>query len=140
VKIFLSPSGQRFMLLMHAGYLVLCGSAVHCHATTPVPQARPPRHLSGNSSFFGENSERVAEAKGWVQVRGARDACLLVGLIIRVSSMYKSYATGNSQNTRMTLPRWHIATFPRKFSIHGHRTLKVPHPVRSAQLTRVPPS
>ena len=25
-------------------------------------------------------------------------------------------------------------------SIHGHRTLKTPHPVRSAQLTRVPPS
>lgn len=25
-------------------------------------------------------------------------------------------------------------------SIHGHRTLKAPHPVRSAQLTRVPPS
>jgi hypothetical protein len=24
--------------------------------------------------------------------------------------------------------------------IHGHRTLKAPHPVRSAQLTRVPPS
>jgi hypothetical protein len=26
------------------------------------------------------------------------------------------------------------------FSIHGHRTLKTPHPVRSAQLTKVPPS
>ena len=26
------------------------------------------------------------------------------------------------------------------YSIHGHRTLKAPHPVRSAQLTRVPPS
>ena len=26
------------------------------------------------------------------------------------------------------------------FFIHGHRTLKAPHPVRSAQLTRVPPS
>ena len=25
-------------------------------------------------------------------------------------------------------------------TIHGHRTLKAPHPVRSAQLTRVPPS
>ena len=24
--------------------------------------------------------------------------------------------------------------------IHGHRTLKAPHPVRSAKLTRVPPS
>ena len=24
--------------------------------------------------------------------------------------------------------------------IHGHRTLKAPHPVRSAQLTGVPPS
>jgi hypothetical protein len=24
--------------------------------------------------------------------------------------------------------------------IHGHRTLKAPHPVRSAQLTKVPPS
>ena len=27
-----------------------------------------------------------------------------------------------------------------KSVIHGHRTLKAPHPVRSAQLTRVPPS
>lgn len=26
------------------------------------------------------------------------------------------------------------------YTIHGHRTLKAPHPVRSAQLTRVPPS
>ena len=26
-----------------------------------------------------------------------------------------------------------------KYSIHGHRTLKAPHPVRSPQLTRVPP-
>ena len=26
------------------------------------------------------------------------------------------------------------------FDIHGHRTLKAPHPDRSAQLTRVPPS
>ena len=25
-------------------------------------------------------------------------------------------------------------------NIHGHRTLKAPHPVRSAKLTRVPPS
>ena len=28
----------------------------------------------------------------------------------------------------------------RLYYIHGHRTLKAPHPVRSAQLTRVPPS
>ena len=27
-----------------------------------------------------------------------------------------------------------------KKGIHGHRTLKTPHPVRSAKLTRVPPS
>ena len=27
-----------------------------------------------------------------------------------------------------------------QYVIHGHRTLKAPHPVRSAQLTRVPPS
>ena len=26
------------------------------------------------------------------------------------------------------------------YSIHGHRTSKAPHPVRSAQLTGVPPS
>jgi hypothetical protein len=26
------------------------------------------------------------------------------------------------------------------FTIHGHRTPKAPHPVRSAQLTGVPPS
>jgi hypothetical protein len=30
--------------------------------------------------------------------------------------------------------------FVSRVSIHGHRTLKAPHPVRSAQLTRVPPS
>jgi hypothetical protein len=29
---------------------------------------------------------------------------------------------------------------PATVYIHGHRTLKAPHPVRSAQLTRVPPS
>ena len=34
----------------------------------------------------------------------------------------------------------HISTFLVVLSIHGHRTLKAPHPVRSAQLTRVPPS
>ena len=31
---------------------------------------------------------------------------------------------------------WYIAVL----GIHGHRTLKAPHPVRSAQLTGVPPS
>ena len=34
----------------------------------------------------------------------------------------------------------HIGCAHSVHSIHGHRTLKAPHPVRSAKLTRVPPS
>jgi hypothetical protein len=35
---------------------------------------------------------------------------------------------------------WVYGVFRKDNVIHGHRTLKAPHPVRSAQLTRVPPS
>ena len=36
--------------------------------------------------------------------------------------------------------RWVYREISLWVDIHGHRTLKAPHPVRSAQLTRVPPS
>ena len=36
--------------------------------------------------------------------------------------------------------KWYQKDVITSTDIHGHRTLKAPHPVRSAQLTRVPPS
>ena len=36
--------------------------------------------------------------------------------------------------------RWVYRLLKSEEDIHGHRTLKAPHPVRSAKLTRVPPS
>jgi hypothetical protein len=39
-----------------------------------------------------------------------------------------------------SLHEWDEKCSQRLIFIHGHRTLKAPHPVRSAQLTRVPPS
>ena len=38
------------------------------------------------------------------------------------------------------LKKWAYKPIPFIPIIHGHRTLKTPHPVRSAKLTRVPPS
>ena len=41
----------------------------------------------------------------------------------------------------LCMPGCKVKCQPRPLTvIHGHRTLKAPHPVRSAQLTRVPPS
>ena len=41
---------------------------------------------------------------------------------------------------KTSTPEWVCKPIQHSTCIHGHRTLKAPHPVWSAQLTRVPPS
>ena len=89
---------------------------------------------------------------GWVwatSTRGALNGKWVVG-IMRVQSTFLWMSDHNCHNLflcKVSEPmNWpHIAGGIHKGlgcrkSIHGHRTSKAPHPVRSAQLTGVPPS
>ena len=53
---------------------------------------------------------------------------------------FKVFRAGQTSLVFLRLRDWAYRESIGTDNIHGHRTLKAPHPVRSAQLTRVPPS